>query len=304
MNDNGIRRILIATDLSPRAEPALARALDLAEEHGATLTALTVVERAPGAEQLLQVARALRADRASADRDAVAAAEHALRALIERLKGERPIACRLRVRAGAALGEILNEAQAIAADLIVVGAQGRHYVRRLLLGTMAARLARHGEYPVLLVRKALRRPYRRIVAAIDFSEHAERALRYARRLAPRATFHLVHAYEAWYEPPPVPGAVAAAPQEDPDYERAAHERLRALGLAAGLEEGGFRISVRNDYPAGVIPKVASQWRADLVAAGTRGLTGLPYVMLGSVAEHVLAEAPCDVVVVPPPRSAA
>jgi len=32
---------------------------------------------------------------------------------------------------------------------------------------------------------------------------------------------------------------------------------------------------------------------------TRGLTGLPYVLLGSVAEHVLREADCDVLAVRP-----
>jgi nucleotide-binding universal stress UspA family protein len=30
--------------------------------------------------------------------------------------------------------------------------------------------------------------------------------------------------------------------------------------------------------------------------GTHGLSGLPYVLLGSVAEHVLRESPCDVLV--------
>lgn len=46
----------------------------------------------------------------------------------------------------------------------------------------------------------------------------------------------------------------------------------------------------------VIPKTAKRVRADLVAVGTTGRTGLPYILLGSVAEHVLREAPCDVLV--------
>lgn len=41
-------------------------------------------------------------------------------------------------------------------------------------------------------------------------------------------------------------------------------------------------------------------RADLVAVGTQGLSGLRYILLGSVAEHVLREAPAGVLAVPPP----
>jgi len=37
-------------------------------------------------------------------------------------------------------------------------------------------------------------------------------------------------------------------------------------------------------------------RAELVAVGTTGRTGIPHILLGSVAEHVLRETPCDVLV--------
>lgn len=40
-------------------------------------------------------------------------------------------------------------------------------------------------------------------------------------------------------------------------------------------------------------------RADLMAIGTRGRSGVEHMLLGSVAEHVLREARCDVLTVPP-----
>ena len=46
-----------------------------------------------------------------------------------------------------------------------------------------------------------------------------------------------------------------------------------------------------------ITKVARGVRADLVAVGTAGRTGIPYILLGSAAEHVMREAQCDVLVV-------
>jgi nucleotide-binding universal stress UspA family protein len=45
-----------------------------------------------------------------------------------------------------------------------------------------------------------------------------------------------------------------------------------------------------------ITTVAKRIRAELVAVGATGRSGLPYILLGSVAEHVLREVPCDVLV--------
>jgi nucleotide-binding universal stress UspA family protein len=45
-----------------------------------------------------------------------------------------------------------------------------------------------------------------------------------------------------------------------------------------------------------ITTLAKRLRAELVAVGTTGRTGLPYVLFGSVAEHVLREASCDTLV--------
>jgi nucleotide-binding universal stress UspA family protein len=45
-----------------------------------------------------------------------------------------------------------------------------------------------------------------------------------------------------------------------------------------------------------ITTLAKRLRAELVAVGTTGRTGLPYILLGSVAEHILREVSCDILV--------
>jgi nucleotide-binding universal stress UspA family protein len=46
---------------------------------------------------------------------------------------------------------------------------------------------------------------------------------------------------------------------------------------------------------------ARERQADLVVVGSRGLTGLPRLVLGSVARNVLYHAPCSVLIVHAPR---
>ncbi|BAU50201.1 universal stress protein [Sulfurifustis variabilis] len=300
MNERSLQAIVAATDLSPRAGHALARAIRLAREHGARLTALTVVERAfsesPGSDSAL---RAIFRVSDGVEEEVLAGAERELRDEVARLARGKPLACDVRARLGSAFGEILNAARDTQADLIVLGAHGRHYLRGLLLGTTAARVARHGERSVLVVRKPASRPYRRVIVATDFSEHARRALRRARRLAPAAGIDLFHAYELWYEYRLRTGITSDEVQRlHLDYETQARERLAALAREAGLDPGVTPCVVRYGYAGNLVVKAAAERRADLVVVGTRGLTGLNYALLGSVAEHVLRESPCDVLVVP------
>jgi nucleotide-binding universal stress UspA family protein len=68
------------------------------------------------------------------------------------------------------------------------------------------------------------------------------------------------------------------------------ERLRAAGIDAVAE-------IRQGDPAHEIVSAAQSTRAGLVVLGTRGLTGLRRLLIGSVARNVLLSAPCSVLVV-------
>ncbi|MCC3446168.1 MAG: universal stress protein [Microcoleus sp. PH2017_39_LGB_O_B] len=50
-------------------------------------------------------------------------------------------------------------------------------------------------------------------------------------------------------------------------------------------------------PAEEILRLANIYKADLIAIGCRGLTGLKRILEGSVSAEVVAEAPCSVLVV-------
>jgi nucleotide-binding universal stress UspA family protein len=55
-----------------------------------------------------------------------------------------------------------------------------------------------------------------------------------------------------------------------------------------------------DYPARAILERAKNLPADLIVIGTRGLTGMKHLLLGSIAERVVRLAPCDVLTVKDP----
>jgi nucleotide-binding universal stress UspA family protein len=142
---------------------------------------------------------------------------------------------------------------------------------------------------------------RRILIPLDFSHHAEAILEWGTHLAKEhgSQVILVHAYhlpvefqqlEGAYLPPDFWTNVKTEAQQV--LERHA-ERLRGQGLTV-------QTVVREGYPATVIQEEAEEQHADLIVIGTRGLSGLKHLLLGSVAERVVQKAPCPVLTVKTP----
>lgn len=137
-----------------------------------------------------------------------------------------------------------------------------------------------------------------ILVPVDFSRHAEPVIEWAAHLAERHGGRLVllHAYHLPVEFQQVEGAYLPPDfwtkvKSEAEQGLAAHvEALRRRGLEA-------EAVVREGYPASVIEEEAERLGADLVVIGTRGLTGLRHLLLGSIAERVVQKAPCAVLTV-------
>jgi nucleotide-binding universal stress UspA family protein len=136
--------------------------------------------------------------------------------------------------------------------------------------------------------------FKQICCAVDFSDHSFAALRRAIELARSldAELTLVHVF-----PPGYDSSLARA-------ERAlgmAEERiLGRLGEWRALAERELGREVRARLLAGSPARELSRHAArgmDLLVVGTRGPTGLGRLLLGSVAERVVRDAPCPVMVV-------
>ncbi len=137
----------------------------------------------------------------------------------------------------------------------------------------------------------LRFPPRRILAAVDPSEISVRAYQAARVVAERFGAALDTVY--CDDPPPAELGAYAAPPLDDDARR----RATAAALAKRLgPESGLRV-VRGD-PVRVLLRLARERSYDLLVLGTHRRAGVSRVLLGSVAEAVVRDSPCPVLVVP------
>jgi nucleotide-binding universal stress UspA family protein len=133
---------------------------------------------------------------------------------------------------------------------------------------------------------------RTILVATDFSKSAEHAVDYAVFLAQKfsARLHLLHAYRVQSDLV-LPGDL---------WERVEKESSRKLGDAArAIASRGVEVEphLSAHHPVRAICDTAQETGAELVVMGTRGLSGLRHVVLGSVAEGTVRTAPCPVLTV-------
>lgn len=139
----------------------------------------------------------------------------------------------------------------------------------------------------------------KILVPTDFSEHAQGALEAATSLARAfgASIHLLHVVQM----PVLPTLPETAPVVPVGFWQELREHaLRNLEKQkAKLEGAGLRcqVEVIEDIPGFAIAAAAERARADLIVMGSRGLTGLKHVVLGSVAERTVRSAACPVLTV-------
>jgi nucleotide-binding universal stress UspA family protein len=144
------KHIVIATDGSLASEHAAHLAVGLARTHSAKLTAVYVVDPYPylGVGEI----NPLGFQSYMAAAQAQASQAHAV---VETLckQGDHPVALDVRLveEVGAASG-IVQTAEALGADLIVLGSHGRSGIARLMLGSVSTKVVAESKVPVLVTR--------------------------------------------------------------------------------------------------------------------------------------------------------
>jgi nucleotide-binding universal stress UspA family protein len=143
------------------------------------------------------------------------------------------------------------------------------------------------------------RTFESILWASDGSEHADRALRYARELAGvnGARLIAVHVKEI------NAGRTGVYPVQldEDEVERKIQAQVKDLqdaGLAASYEQQAAAAG----NAAHTLADAARELAADVIVMGTRGHAPIAGLLLGSVTQRLLHIAPCPVLAVPPERT--
>jgi nucleotide-binding universal stress UspA family protein len=290
-------RIVVATDLSEPADEAVRQAHARAQAPGARLTVVHVIPNLVPSDPLFpqleqQMVLALPALQARITGE--------VSRRVEGLTGRETGGFEVVVEVGVPHAVIVQRAEQRRADLVVVGSQGSSGVARTLLGSVADKVVRHAHCPVLVARHTPKSA--RVLVATDFSDPSLPAVaaagEEARRTGARVT--ILNSIDLGPALPESASMSFGAPSFgfSPEVREDLRKTVDAM-LANALSHNHIDGDRQVAYgpAAAAILRAAEQLPAELVVVGTIGRTGLPRLLLGSVAEAVVRSAPCAVLVV-------
>ncbi len=283
-------KILLATDGSEYSEGAIREAIKLAKACASRLTVMSVIDNNPEFEALAPqiIEKKVKLARQYLD-------------TVEARAKEAGIECETLVLEGEdAYRTITDEAARNKSTMIVMGRRGRTGLKRLVIGSVTARVIGHSSCNVLVVPKDATLDFKSIVVATDGSKYSTAAVAEAITIAKRNGSALT--------------VIAAVPSDlltttDIDFTMnqqqliAENEMKEAEKNAKEAKEKAQRESVDakafvlSGRPYETIIQTAQETKADLIVLGSHGRTGIEKFLMGSTAERVILLSSCSILVV-------
>ncbi len=286
----GVERILLSTDGSPFSEGAVREAITLAKTCSSKLSVLSVLDYNPEFDSVApQIVEKKEKDaRVHLDDVQARARKEGIDCVTIVQKGED------------AYKNIVDEAVKSKSTMIVMGRRGRTGLKRLMMGSVTARVIGHAPCNVLVVPRASQLSFKSIVVATDGSAYSLAAASEAIGLAKRNGSELTVISV-------VPAEIATPTdidftmnQRELIAEKEMHnaeKNAKAIKEAAQKEGVSVKAFVMSGKPPEAIIQIAGERKADLIVLGSHGRTGVERLLMGSVAERVIVLAECPVLVV-------
>lgn len=272
------KTFLVATDLSPRADRAVQRAFRLAGWSDARLVLTSVID-----EDLPD-------DIAAQMREA---AELRLAQFAASVPHSGEVSHDTRVVTGDAAHAIPALAAELQADLLILGRHRPRAFLDLLRETTMERIVRLSPVPVLLVSDPVDHAYSKILAALDFGPASTAALKIAAALTPEAELSGVHAVHVPYHHfVAIDGRVGA----DAPFLHDAEQKLAAWRENTQIDERLKQVDIMEGAAHQVLSARIATLKPDLLALGAHGRAGAAPSILGSLANDLIREPPCDVLI--------
>ena len=266
-----LERVMLVSDGSEYSESAISEAITLAQRCKAQLFAYSVLAtpdfESPLGQNMHDLEKKAVVDRLLKVRERVEAVGVGCEILLGH--GEDPYA------------EIVDQAEASAMDVIVMGRRDKSDLLRTMLGSTTAKVIGHTHCDVLVVPRGATVAAKGIVLPVDGSRYSEAAAVTALNLVKQCAAPIT--------------VVSVAVDERLKGDAEAHaEQVRARMAEAGVEAA---VEVRVGRPEEGIVSAAAERGADLIVMGSHGRTGLDRLLVGSVSERVIGSAGCPVLVV-------
>jgi nucleotide-binding universal stress UspA family protein len=279
--------ILVPTDGSDPATAALDHAISLAARHDATLHVVFVADTTVDSVTNVQgrVLDTLESEGEEVVDDAATrAAASGVDVVTEVLQGE-PHAT------------IVDYADVVPVDLVVMATHGRRGLERALLGSLTERVVRTADPPVLTVGPDAPEPperVERVLVATDGSDQAMAAVDEAIELcaAEGAHLHVLTAISPTRLGFDVRSEVGADLLDE--HAQTIVDRATVRAEKAGVEASG---NVRVARASAAIEREVEAVDPDVLVLGTRGRGGVERFLLGSVAETAIRTADVPVLTV-------
>jgi nucleotide-binding universal stress UspA family protein len=280
------RTLVAGIDLTAMGRRVADRARIIAEEHGDSIVNLVHVLEPVGEAMISPGLARLMREHQKTEAHKTA----------DWLSERTDVELRLDVVKGSPAWELASRAKA--ADLILLGSST---VDAFTAGPTTRRVAHMAHSDVLIVRRQPRVPYRRIIAAVDFSESSRVAVEHALAMNPDAEVIVLYSLPSRFD-----NLLAEAGLFREEMDASRGERLEAAKdrMLEFCQEWNRRVRtmVTDGPPTETIDESVRRRSADLVVVGSRGATATRMVLLGNVAEEVVAQAPCDVLIARAPAS--
>jgi len=295
-------RILVPLDTSELAEVALPYAEQMAGRLGSEITLMSVSHSAGEKEQ--------RVFRSYIQETVAVTKERANRYL------EKPTGQDVKVESAILVGnpaeEIVDYAERENIDVIVMATHGRSGIGRWALGSVADKVLRATERPVVLIRAKGARSdmlkkgvFKRALVPLDGSKESEAVIPYIEELASMlgAEVTLLQVLAVVYHvyiSGDAPAQVPYTEEEMKPLKASAESYLEKVG--SGLRGKGVttKCQVRVGAAGHEIIRLADEIGADIVAMSTHGRSGVGRLVFGSVAEKVVRTGNTPVLLVRTP----